>query len=112
MDNQSQGNVLSFADAKAAFESQALFEAKTWLYSPQPFPLDAKAVAEIEAIGQACHDFNRALEILYLRSVEDKNLLRNRELRAPWVAGYLDRGKPGNWLSMPVVRPCVDCIRG
>jgi hypothetical protein len=34
------------------------------------------------------------LETLYLRSVAGKNLLRNKPLLAPWVADYLDRGKP------------------
>jgi hypothetical protein len=90
---------LTYAQAKQAFSSQSLFESKTWLYSPEPFPLNNDQFAEIVAIGQACHDFNRALEILYLRSAEDKNLLRNRELRTPWVAGYLDRGKPLGLIS-------------
>jgi hypothetical protein len=85
---------LSYADAQQAFSDQSLFENKTWRYSPQAFPLTAKQVAEIRIIGQACYDFHRALEILYLRSVDGKNLLRNRELLAPWVAEYLDRGKP------------------
>ena len=39
-------------------------------------------------------DFHQALEALYLRSVAGKNLLRNKPLTAPWVADYLDRGKP------------------
>ena len=54
----------------------------------------SRQVAEIRKIGQACYDFYRALETLYLRSVEGKNLLRNRDLVADWVAEYLDRGKP------------------
>ena len=85
---------LSYEDALQAFSDQSLFENKTWLTSPQAFPLTAKQVAEVEKIGQACYDFYRAQEILYLRSVEGKNLLRNRELKVPWVAEYLDRGKP------------------
>jgi hypothetical protein len=98
-DSKQESGGLSYEAAKEAFSSQSLFESKTWLYSPEPFALDAKQTEEIEAIGQACHDFNRALETLYLRSVEDKNLLRNRDLRAPWVAGYLDRGKPQELIS-------------
>ncbi|MGB0272380.1 MAG: hypothetical protein ACPGCS_01700 [Opitutales bacterium] len=90
---ESQGGV-SFAALQQAFAEQSLFENKTWRYSPQAFPLSADQVAEIHTIGQACYDFYRAQEILYLRSAENKNLLRNRELRAPWVAAYLDRGKP------------------
>lgn len=85
---------LSYASAKQAFSDQSLFENKTWRYSPQAFPLTSQQVAEIRKIGQACYDFHRALEALYLRSVEGKNILRNRALVAPWVAEYLDRGKP------------------
>ncbi|HKK18175.1 MAG TPA: hypothetical protein VJ952_05790, partial [Opitutales bacterium] len=87
-------NGLSYEAAKQVFSDQSLFENKTWRYSPQAFPLTAKQVGEIRKIGQACYDFHRSLETLYLRSVEGKNLLRNRDLVAPWVAEYLDRGKP------------------
>jgi hypothetical protein len=85
---------LSYEALVKAFSEQSLFENKTWRYSPVAFPLDAKQVAEIELIGQACYDFYRAHESLYIRSATGKNLLRNRELKAPWVAEYLDRGKP------------------
>lgn len=85
---------LSFEALQQTFSEQSLFENKTWRTSPVAFPLDAQQVAEIELIGQACYDFYRAHETLYLRSASDKNLLRNRELKAPWVAEYLDRGKP------------------
>lgn len=85
---------LGYAQARQALSNQSLFEDKTWLISPQAFPLTARQVETIRCIGQACYDFHRALETLYLRSVEVKNLLRNRDLVAPWVAEYLDRGKP------------------
>jgi hypothetical protein len=85
---------LSYASALEAFSDHSLFENKTWRYSPEAFPLTSKQVAEIRAIGQACYEFYHAQEVLYLRSAEDKNLLRNRDLKAPWVAEYLDRGKP------------------
>ncbi|MFU8849249.1 MAG: hypothetical protein ACNA77_11110 [Opitutales bacterium] len=94
MSQPKQSEGLSYAQAQQAFSDQSLFENKTWRYSPEAFPLTGKQVAEIRKIGQACYDFHRALETLYLRSVEGKNLLRNRELHAPWVAEYLDRGKP------------------
>lgn len=90
--NSSTG--LAYADAVQAFSDQSLFENKSWRYSPKAFELSARQVAEIKKIGQACYDFYRAQETLYIRSAEDKNLLRNRELKAPWVAEYLDRGKP------------------
>ena len=87
-------NRLSHEAVLRAFAEQSLFENKTWRYSPEAFALNAKQVAEIELIGQACYDFYRAHETLYIRSATDKNLLRNRELKAPLVAEYLDRGKP------------------
>ena len=85
---------LSYAEAKAAFAEHDLFENKTWRYAPSAFPLSSDQVVSIRKIGQACYDFYRAQELLYLRSANGKNLLRNRELLAPWVAEYLDRGKP------------------
>lgn len=79
---------------QSAFASQPLFEDKTWRISPEPWPLSEAQVSELEAIGQACYEFYRALDNLYARSWQGKNLLRNRVLVAPWVADYLDRGKP------------------
>ncbi len=89
-----EATVLSYSEILTALERQPLFEDKTWKLSPEPFPLTLDEVAQIEEIGVACLEFYRVLEILYLRSVEDKNLLRNKSLKAPWVAEYLDRGKP------------------
>jgi hypothetical protein len=77
-----------------AFAGTSLFEAKTWQLSPEAWPLTRAQVDELEEIGQACLHFHQALENLYLRCAAGKNLLRNRELQAPWVAEYLDRGKP------------------
>ena len=88
---------LTYEGLKAAFGSQSLFEDKTWRISPEAWPLDKKQVREIQQVGQACLEFYRACELLYTRSHEGKNLLRNADLKAPWVADYLDRGKP-DWL--------------
>jgi hypothetical protein len=85
---------LSYPQVLEAFSDQSLFENKTWRYSPEAFPLTSAQVKQIEQIGQACYEFYKAQETLYLRSAEGKNLLRNRSLTAPWVAAYLDRGKP------------------
>lgn len=93
-DAELAGPSLSYEDALSAFSDQSLFENKTWRYSPQAFELSAQQCQEIERIGQACYDFYKATETLYMRSAMGKNLLRNRELLAPWVSEYLDRGKP------------------
>ncbi|MBL9199162.1 MAG: hypothetical protein JNL39_01595 [Opitutaceae bacterium] len=87
-------SALSFETIHASLAAQPLFEAKTWQLSPEAWPLTAGQVAQLEAIGAACVEFHQALETLYLRSAAGKNLLRNKPLLAPWVADYLDRGKP------------------
>ena len=85
---------LSHEQLRSAFAAQPLFEDKSWQLSPDAWPLTREQVAELEAIGAACLEFHQALETLYLRSAAGKNLLRNKPLVAPWVADYLDRGKP------------------
>ena len=85
---------LSFATIQSALSAQSLFEDKTWRLSPEAWPLTTEQFAQLEAIGPACLEFHQGIETLYLRSVAGKNLLRNKPLLAPWVADYLDRGKP------------------
>src|SRR5882672_6290608 len=90
---------LSYESIRAALAGQPLFEDKTWQLSPDAWPLTAEQVAQLEAIGAACLEFHQALETLYLRSASGKNLLRNKPLLAPWVADYLDRGKPAKLIA-------------
>jgi hypothetical protein len=90
---------LDFTHLRDTFARQPLFQDKTWRLSPTPWPLTPAQLTELERIGEACLSFLRALEILYTRSWQNKNLLRNRELFAPWVAGYLDRGKPARLIA-------------
>ncbi len=85
---------LSFESIRSSLAAQPLFEDKTWQLSPDAWPLTPEQHAQLEAIGAACLEFHQALETLYLRSAAGKNLLRNKPLLAPWVADYLDRGKP------------------
>ncbi len=91
--------MLTHAAIRSALEAQPLFEAKTWRLSPSAWPLTPAQVEELEQIGRACLEFHQALESLYLRSHAGKNLLRNKPLLAPWVAEYLDRGKPPGLLA-------------
>jgi hypothetical protein len=85
---------LSYEQIHATLAAQPLFEAKSWQLSPEAWPLTPAQVTQLEGIGAACLEFHQALESLYLRSATGKNLLRNKPLMAPWVASYLDRGKP------------------
>ncbi len=84
---------------RAALSGQPLFEDKTWQLSPEAWPVSPDQLAQLEAIGVACLEFHQALETLYLRSVAGKNLLRNKPLLTPWVADYLDRGKPAELIA-------------
>lgn len=90
---------LAYESIRSALDGQPLFEDKSWRLSPEAWPLSAEQVRQLEAIGAACLEFHQALETLYLRSATGRNLLRNRPLLAPWVAEYLDRGKPENLIA-------------
>ncbi len=90
---------LAYADLQSAFAATSLFEDKTWQLSPEAWTLTPGELAELEAIGTACLDYHQAMESLYLRSAAGKNLLRNKPLLAPWVADYLDRGKPADLVA-------------
>jgi hypothetical protein len=85
---------LAYQTIRASLEKQSLFEDKTWQLSPAAWPLSQEQFTQLEAIGSACLEYHQALETLYLRSAAGKNLLRNKPLLTPWVADYLDRGKP------------------
>lgn len=85
---------MEYKELQEAFAEQELFEGKTWRTSPEPWKLSKEIVDKLEEIGTACLDFYKALEILYSRTSDEKKILRNKELFAPWVADYLDRGKP------------------
>jgi hypothetical protein len=90
---------LSYDFLRSAFGAQPLFEDKTWRLSPQAWPILPAQAQELEAIGAAGLEFHQALETLYLRSAAGKNLLRNKTLTAPWVAEYLERGKPAQLVA-------------
>jgi len=81
------------------FAEQELFADKTWMLSPEPLVISAEMREEIEALGTACLSFHLALERLYRWSAEGRRILRNAGTMVPWVADYLDRGKPPRLLS-------------
>jgi hypothetical protein len=85
---------LAYAAIRSALDAQPLFEAKTWRLAPAAWLVSPQQAEELGAIGAACLEFHQALETLYLRAAAGRNLLRNKPLLAPWVADYLDRGKP------------------
>lgn len=108
---------MNFAEIKNALAAHPLFgNGKTWKLSPDAFPFTPQLRTQLDALGNAALAFYRALERLYLASANDKKILRNGTLRAPWVAPLLDRGKPPQLVAHqraktlagtlpPVIRP-------
>jgi len=69
-----------------------LFDAKTWMVSPEAFPLSAGQVDELEQLGQRLWVFVKACNLLYRQSVQGK---------APaWIAQWLDAGKPADLIEI------------
>jgi hypothetical protein len=75
-----------FNSIRAAFPAEGLFAEKDFLLSPDPFPIDDKFAKELEQLGHRLAVFQRACNELYQRSVKGK--------QPPWIAQYLDAGKP------------------
>jgi hypothetical protein len=72
----------------SAFPAEGLFAEKDFLLSPEPFSIDAKFEKELEQLGHRLFVFQRACNQLYQQSVKGK--------QPPWVAQYLDAGKPAD----------------
>lgn len=85
---------MNFSELRDALAERRFFAGKTWKLSPDAWTFPPELRAELDAIGAASLAFYRALEKLYLASADGKKILRNGDLRAPWVAPLLDRGKP------------------
>jgi hypothetical protein len=89
---------LTRSEISRALSDTPLVEGKSWRISTEPWPLSKSQAEELSLVGGYCFEFLAALERLYVRSSQDKKLLRNRDLRAPWIAEYFDRGKPDELL--------------
>lgn len=100
--------VEDYARLAARLDEAELFADKTWRVSPDPWPLSVRDVRHLGDIGRACAEFHRAIEILYVRSTEGRNVLRNGTLEVPWVAEYLNRGKPQRLIDHSL----HECVRG
>ncbi len=99
---------LDYKELRSIFDQQPLFENKTWQLSSEPWSLSREKIDEIGRIGDACLEFYKALETLYTRSAKHRKILRNRDLKTPWVSTYFDRGKPSKLINHSRSR----CTRG
>ena len=94
----------SFEELKQAMPEDGLFAGKAWLTSPEPFPIEPKLVGELQKLGHRLHVFLKAANDLYYRSVKGKV--------PPWIAGYLDAGKPAELLEAARAKPLRNQLPG
>ncbi len=69
-----------------------LFADMDWRISPEPFALGSDLAIELETLGRVLLQFNRAVNLLYRQSVAGK--------QPPWIATWLDRGKPAALIEL------------
>jgi len=77
---------------RARIPAGGLFAGQDWRISPAPFPLDRELAASLESLGRVLLQFNRAVNLLYRQSLAGK--------QPPWVAQWLDQGKPAHLLEI------------
>ena len=77
---------------QAVIPSGGLFAGKTWLSSPEPFPLSETEVEQIRRLGHRLQLFLTTANAVYFRSVAGK--------LPGWIADYADRGKPAELLEI------------
>ncbi len=96
---------LSSQDVLQAMPPGGLFAGKRWLSSPEPFPLAPPLVAELEKLGHRLHVFLKTANDLYYRSLQGRV--------PPWIAAYLDAGKPPELLAAaraPALRQALPSV--
>ena len=91
-------------DVLQAMPPGGLFAGKSWLTSPEPFPIGPRLVSEIEKLGHRLHVFLKTANDLYYRSVKGK--------LPPWIAGNLDAGKPEELLEAARAKPLRNQLPG
>jgi hypothetical protein len=69
-----------------------LFLEQEWQIAPDAFQLTPEVRKEVETLGRVLLQFYRALNLLYQQSAAGK--------QPPWVADWLDRGKPPELIAL------------
>ncbi|MBP7948613.1 MAG: hypothetical protein KA004_03080 [Verrucomicrobiales bacterium] len=84
--------------------SGGMFAGKTWHFSPEPFPLELRQVEQLRRLGHRLHLFLSACNAFYHRSLSER--------LPPWIADYLDRGKPADLLDLARAKPLRGALPG
>ncbi|MGH7942914.1 MAG: hypothetical protein ACREFR_17790 [Limisphaerales bacterium] len=77
---------------RESLPSGGLFAGLKWRISTSPFPLDKNLAKELDSLGRVLLQFYRAVNLLYRKSVEGS--------QPPWVARWLDLGKPPEMIAL------------
>ena len=80
------------AAIRTAFPAEQLFADKDFLLSPEPFLIDPRLAGDLAKLGHRLLLFVRACNELYLRSATGR--------QPPWIADWLDRGKPPELIAL------------
>jgi hypothetical protein len=88
--NQSTADAARFV--RSQIPSNGLFAGQDWRISPAPFSLGAELAKELETLGRVLLQFNRAVNLLYRKSVEGK--------QPEWISRWLDQGKPAELVEL------------
>ncbi|MEM9282187.1 MAG: hypothetical protein AAGA96_10190 [Verrucomicrobiota bacterium] len=86
----------------AAIPDGGLFAEKAWRVSPESFPLTRGEVKALERLGPVFNRFQQACDLIYRRS--QKGSL------PPWIARYLNLGKPDSLLRMGQSSACLEAL--
>ncbi|MBN2505692.1 MAG: hypothetical protein JXQ71_03250 [Verrucomicrobia bacterium] len=70
---------------------QGMFANQHWRIAPTPFPLEPRLAHDLDSLGRVLLQFYRAANLLHRQSAEGK--------QPPWIADWLDRGKPASLLA-------------
>jgi hypothetical protein len=87
---------------RAGFPPGAGPAVEGWHFSPEPLALGRKLVTELEKLGHRLYVFQRAVNEIYHRSVSGS--------LPPWIASYLDAGKPQGVVDCGRSRPLRDVL--
>lgn len=80
---------LTLQGLKDAAPAAGFFTDRSWIWSPEPFPLDKREKKILQRLGHPLHRFQQAGDELYRLSAEGR--------RPSWIAEVLDAGKP-DWM--------------
>lgn len=87
---------------REALPEEGLFAGMTWRISPEPFPLDKKTVKVLKKLGPSLYRFQKASDLIYRRS--------RKGTLPPWIATYLDAGKPADLLEIGLSGSQVEAL--